>query len=521
MASPSQPWTPYLPGDVLPQSDGGMRLPLTAMVLTAMAAGTGWGIRGQYGHETGAMIAGTLASLTLVMLFVPRASSLSALRAAAMMTAAIGIGGSMTYGQTVGLTHDHELVGNKVACAWGMLGLFIKGGVWIGFGGILLGMGLSGQRYRPLEMTIVMAALVALFFVGVRYLNGPYDPDNHVLPEIYFSDSWDFEPDKVDVKPRRETWGGYWVALLALMAYTRLIRRDSLALRMGIFGVIAGGLGFAGGQCTQSLHAWHPELFAEDGVLGFMHGVTRYFNWWNIMETTFGCIWGAVVALGLYLNRHLIDVSRSDDDYVTTPLPVEILLVAVHLALVLVGEFGLPGFENMANDGETTVVRRVVIAAMAYAEIGLVPAAVPIIGIVGGRLWPYLMLMTIVAAPICGKTLRMASYSDGAQWPMSAGWISLVALTMLLCLAIGVGLILRSQIRQSGGRAAAIALAATSLLYFGLNTVFFNFAWPWDEWTGRTPNQIFFMVSTICLLLAVLMSYFRSPPVSRLSDLRR
>ena len=31
------------------------------LVLTAAAGGMGWGIRGQYGHETGAMIAGVLA----------------------------------------------------------------------------------------------------------------------------------------------------------------------------------------------------------------------------------------------------------------------------------------------------------------------------------------------------------------------------------------------------------------------------------------------------------------------------
>ena len=85
--------------------------------------------------ETGAMIAGALASLTLVMLFVPRASSLIAARAAAMMTVAIGIGGSMTYGQTVGLTHDSEVIGDWEALRWGLLGLFVKGAIWIGFAG--------------------------------------------------------------------------------------------------------------------------------------------------------------------------------------------------------------------------------------------------------------------------------------------------------------------------------------------------------------------------------------------------
>ena len=32
------------------------------ILFTAMAGGTGWGIRGQYGHENGAMIAGALVS---------------------------------------------------------------------------------------------------------------------------------------------------------------------------------------------------------------------------------------------------------------------------------------------------------------------------------------------------------------------------------------------------------------------------------------------------------------------------
>ena len=59
--------------DSQPSGFTGIPLLLAAVVLTAMAAGTGWGIRGQYGHETGAMIAGTLAALTLVLLFIPNA----------------------------------------------------------------------------------------------------------------------------------------------------------------------------------------------------------------------------------------------------------------------------------------------------------------------------------------------------------------------------------------------------------------------------------------------------------------
>ena len=69
---------------------------LSAIILSSLAAGMGWGIRGQFGHESGAMIAGVLTSLTLVKLFTPHLSSRAGVRAAAMMTVAIGIGGSMT-----------------------------------------------------------------------------------------------------------------------------------------------------------------------------------------------------------------------------------------------------------------------------------------------------------------------------------------------------------------------------------------------------------------------------------------
>ena len=81
----------------------------------------GWGIRGQYGHETGAMIAGLLVSLVLVFLFCPKAALLPAARAVAFGTIAIGLGGSMTYGQTIGLTQNPGLIGNWEAWRWGML----------------------------------------------------------------------------------------------------------------------------------------------------------------------------------------------------------------------------------------------------------------------------------------------------------------------------------------------------------------------------------------------------------------
>ena len=66
-----------------------------AVILSSMAGAMGWGIRGQYGHETGAMIAGVLVATVLVMLFAPMLSTLSSARAIAWMTIGISFGGCM------------------------------------------------------------------------------------------------------------------------------------------------------------------------------------------------------------------------------------------------------------------------------------------------------------------------------------------------------------------------------------------------------------------------------------------
>ena len=212
----------------------------------------------------------------------------------------------MTYGQTVGLTHDAPLVGNAAACAWGFLGLFLKGGLWIGFAGAFLGLGFGAKRYRPSEMTLVMLALLGLFFLGVWLINSPFDPAHRVLPPIYFSDDWRWQPG-AELKPRPEIWGGMLLALAGLVAYVQLARRDGFARNMALVGFLAGGLGFSLGQSVQALHAWHPEVFKS--LLG--EGLYPHVNWWNMMEISFGAIFGGVLALGLWLNRRGIALAET------------------------------------------------------------------------------------------------------------------------------------------------------------------------------------------------------------------
>ena len=281
-----------------------------AIVLPALAGGMGWGIRGQYGHETGAMIAGVLVGATISLLFLQHRDSLTAARVIALTAIGISFGGSMTYGQTVGLTHNSEVIGNWAALRWGLWGLFLKGGIWIGLAGGFLGLGLSRVRYRSYEPCCVLLAMIGLQLVGVHSLNAPFQLpvsqtasiDNGVstdgggnqvaveatLPRIYFSEQRFWYPEKSEIKPRRERWGGLLLAWIGFVAYTGLVRRDQLTRNLAVVGFIAGGIGFSTGQCVQAFHAWNPELFRQ-GPFG---SIEPYMNWWNMMETTFGLILG-------------------------------------------------------------------------------------------------------------------------------------------------------------------------------------------------------------------------------------
>lgn len=526
-------------GNVTPQllrsrpfGPDGVWLLLAAVVLTSMAAGMGWGIRGQYGHESGAMIAGTLAALTLVMLFVPRAVSINGARAAAMMATAIGIGGSMTYGQTVGLTHDHEIIGNSEAWRWGMLGLLIKGGVWIGFGGFFLGIGLSSKRYRAREMTLMLAAAMGLYFVGVWAINSPFAPFNSVnptLPVLYFSDHWYFEPERFEaglIKPRWETFGGYWMALIGLTFYARLVRGDKLALRMAVVGVIGGGLGFPGGQSVQSANAWYPEWFQEGGAFGFGELLFRSFNWWNVMETTFGAIWGAVMACGLWFNRHLIDVSEPDD-HVSLSAPVELLLAVMYLTLMLAGDFEyLNPLKLPVEELQYAKTHPLGFASYWFVEIGILMVSLPLIGIAGGRMLPYLMPLVLIAVPICGKTLRaVGSDPDPTSIWADTGraWFSLVQIPLMCAVVIAAWLI-QNHRGHTAGRFAGISLSFTVMTFFGLNSVLFGFPRlfePLEKWGGRHPNQAFFMISCVFLVVASVITLLVIPGHVRKGARRR
>ncbi len=458
-------------------SSGQPTIPLAkAMILTAMAGAMGWGIRGQYGHETGAMIAGLLVGSVLVMLFCPTFNTLQSARAIAWVTIGISFGGCMTYGQTVGLTHDQPLVGNTEALRWGLMGLFIKGGIWIGFAGVILGMALGGHRYTSGELGLMFSGMIFLMFLGIYLLNEPFQPDEGLLPRVYFSDHWHWEPD-TELKPRREKWGGLLLALAGLWAYAGIIKRDALALRMGIWGVIGGGLGFSLGQCLQAFHAWHPEWFAD----GYLMKIDRVINWWNMMETTFGAIFGLLLGLGLWLNRHLIKAPTPEPEVTEIKSSFEWGLLGIYV--LALSSWSFISFTALDH----------------FADLAITMGLLPLIAVTAGRFWPFWMCLPITLLPIAGKSVRYLVYdSKIMDWP--TGWVSCFIIPMSAAFLVSMYWTERPRLIAGGRTFSKSVVIFSAWIYYLLNFAFFHFPWPWatfEAWTARTPNNLIF---TFCVM---------------------
>lgn len=469
---------------------------LVTLLVTASAGGMAWGIRGQYGHETGAMMFGILTGFSLVMFYLPNASSLQAARVVALMTVAVGFGGSMSYGQTVGLTQDSgihsQLVDGELiphrnweAYWWGILGLAIKGGLWIGFAGAFLGIGLGGKKYKPLEMLGLSIGMVLLLLLGIWLLNTPFDPDNKRLPAIYFSDHWDWELDPNNVKPRFENWGGQLFAFTGLLVYLQFFKKDGLATRLAFWGVL-GGLGFPIGQSIQAARAFDPESF--ENILWMSN--EYLVNFWNIMEMTFGTVAGFMLALGLWLHRKLIVVDKSTET-VSLPVNLEVFLFVIYVSCLMAGWH--PSLEILGL----------------FHLFGIFMGIIPLVAIVGGRYWPYLYVFPIVAFPITAKTLRDVSYRHDII-PLIPGWITVLILPMLFMFVCAIYFGRQSKNPGPALRFSCLGLLITSTLYFWQNFAFFDFPWPWNEWTGRTHSGIINSVQWFIVLAAALICLKKS-----------
>jgi len=208
--------------------------PVTMFIaVSAIAMSYAWGMRGtNLGGEKAAVLPGAIMGTLLAVC----SGSPFLLHNAYIMAAAgamgMYFGGHMSYMQSVGLTSNKFPPEDFKR---GMTGLFVKGSIWFGVFGTVVGMFLSfltGRYYNSLTTVLLLFGLMpAAVFIGKRIFDRPFDPKKGIHPKIYFS-------------VNRQDGIGVVIGVLTELIVFMTVCGDwtSLLLMAGCF--ITGGLGF-------------------------------------------------------------------------------------------------------------------------------------------------------------------------------------------------------------------------------------------------------------------------------------
>ena len=244
------------------------------------AASYGWGMRGTtIGGEKGAMLPGAIIGL-LIAVF----SNILIVREHFYIFSALGavsmyFGGSMTYGETLGLSMNSKPAENMKK---GLLGVFIKGFLWFGSYGAIFATGINAvcYKYSVLEMAIVTPLAIGVA-IGFYFLfNKPLKKENK-QPKIYFS------------KTRQECWGALLGVYLVLLVFG-IIKLNILTIVFSVCCAIFGGIGWLLGQLLQIYSIHYAK---EDSLFGKIFARNNNVDSWKIMECVLGAFGGLGVAV--------------------------------------------------------------------------------------------------------------------------------------------------------------------------------------------------------------------------------
>lgn len=320
------------------------------VLIISVAVSYGWGMRGALlGGERGAVLPGALLGMFLALLSGNEIIADNFFIFAAAGASAMAFGGTEPYGQTLGfILHRGR---EDYAPKKGYIGVFLKGALWQGISGVILGIAfsaVSGKYYNGIDIIIVLALIPFVSSLGVQLFNKPYDKEKGKFPKINFS---------ID---RREEWGGNVLNLAMLLIFTA-VRKDWYAFFFGIVGIIGGGAGFSLGMVIYDF-VNHPM---KNGRY-FCGKYREYVDGWKIMEFTFGAVAGLAFALYFVLTKESMLIPRISEvtagaPVISSPLtPCSQLLSYISLALIpLVKIIHL--FEDKIDDHIIDIVERPVL----------------------------------------------------------------------------------------------------------------------------------------------------------------
>jgi hypothetical protein len=333
-----------------------------AILLAALAHSIGWGVRGNWGHEFGAMIPGALSAIAVAI-----TSGREDWRGRVAYFGFFGalgwsLGGSMSYMQVIAYTHS----GHWQSQLYGFACLFLMGFLWGAPGGVGASLPAVLDRRRLTEFFVPAIAIFVAWALEAPVLYQLIRFEV-IKPEQldWFDTDWIAAATAGAVSLLFLVSGyrraaslyfvmaaGWWAGFGGLVVYSGLRmtppRGDNWAgmLGMTVFmflyfvalrnwrvvyaGLVVGtfgGLAFAGSTILKIMGFW-----TEATVLGRL-GVEQTIptNWHSILEQTFGFIAGigVAIAFGTLSNRSepVIDEPRARPW--TDPFCVGFLLVLV------------------------------------------------------------------------------------------------------------------------------------------------------------------------------------------------
>ncbi|MCG8308402.1 MAG: hypothetical protein MI975_13495 [Cytophagales bacterium] len=229
------------------------------LIVSGIALGTAWAIRGQFGHEQGAAWAGAIGALCIILISKREDWYNKVFKATLAAAIGWGLGGMMSYGKVVGFGRGTDFIN----VYYGLLMLFVIGGLYGFLGGGLFGLTLSESKERkvnwPLLLTgMTSGGIIAYFFIVIQW-------------------EWLMTP------PRSEVWA-VCLGMAIFLAWFLAHFKNPSALRVAVFAGLGGGFGFAFGNFLQ--------------VLG--NAAEIRFNFWNVMEYSLGFFGGAGMAYGTF-----------------------------------------------------------------------------------------------------------------------------------------------------------------------------------------------------------------------------
>ncbi len=312
---------------------------LLRWLLPAVAMSVGWGFRGDYGHEAGAMVPGALVALAICLAsgredWWERAPLLALL-------GAIGwaFGGQMSYGKIIGYT-AHSFFPD-VAYGYGCL--LLIGALWGGIGGGILAQGLTRPRSElerfawPLiaiyltwlalgfsnitqalsnkwsfRDTDWVAAASAIVVSAIGMVASVRSREAFRLVLLLAGGWWlglallSFGLGLRMTPPRGDSWAGC-VGLGSVLMLYLWRRKNRAALMFAAWSALAGGIGFALGDF------WNMLGRAQWGPIGAFESLQR-LDYWKWMEQFFGLAMGfGVACAAIRLTRRKLAPVANDE----------------------------------------------------------------------------------------------------------------------------------------------------------------------------------------------------------------